>query len=228
MPTESTVNWLKFDPQCLPDFIVIGIQEMDIALTSYIFANNERENKWLDGGVGISLNINNTSVCFLNCHLAAGDKLLKRNEDFHTVSNMKFHNNRGIYDHDVVFWLGDLNYRLDSPYTFGEVLTITESGQTAKLLQHDQLQQQQLTGQAFRGFKETLGLPFLPTYKFDNGTSRWDTSNKKRIPAWCDRILFWTKSSFIRIAQSEYCSVEEVIISDHKPVIAKFLLQTKI
>uniref|UniRef100_A0A914P0L3 Inositol polyphosphate-related phosphatase domain-containing protein n=1 Tax=Panagrolaimus davidi TaxID=227884 RepID=A0A914P0L3_9BILA len=141
---------------------------------------------------------------------------------------MKFANGRGLYDHDIVFWLGDLNYRLDSPYGYDDVVKIIESGKTNTLIQFDQLQKQQELRQAFHGFKELLGLPFRPTYKFDVGTSRWDTSEKRRIPAWCDRILYWTKDKQIKISQSEYSSVERITFSDHKPVRASFTLGSKI
>ena len=40
------------------------------------------------------------------------------------------------------------------------------------------------------GFWLHEGPAFPPTYKFDAGSDRYDTSRKKRSPAWTDRVLF--------------------------------------
>lgn len=68
------------------------------------------------------------------------------------------------------------------------------------------------TGQAFVGLQEGP-IKFLPTYKYDNGTNTYDTSEKMRIPAWTDRILF--KGPCMK--QTLYCR-EELLLSDHRPV----------
>ncbi|KAH8602342.1 Endonuclease/exonuclease/phosphatase [Bisporella sp. PMI_857] len=62
------------------------------------------------------------------------------------------------------------------------------------LLPHDQLRQVQRKNKAFHdGWREGL-ITFLPTYKYDVGSiGVFDSSDKKRAPSWCDRILFRTR-----------------------------------
>uniref|UniRef100_A0A674IA63 Uncharacterized protein n=1 Tax=Terrapene triunguis TaxID=2587831 RepID=A0A674IA63_9SAUR len=88
------------------------------------------------------------------------------------------------------------------------------------------------------GFQEGL-LNFPPTFKFDVGTNQYDTSAKKRKPAWTDRILWKIKScgaphnpggrrpsrTGLAVTQLCYCSHMEYMVSDHKPVAAIFAVQ---
>ncbi|TRX93249.1 hypothetical protein FHL15_005828 [Xylaria flabelliformis] len=62
------------------------------------------------------------------------------------------------------------------------------------LLPHDQLRQVMKDKKAFQeGWREGP-ITFLPTYKYDVGTvGLFDTSEKKRAPSWCDRILYRTR-----------------------------------
>ncbi|OCK87113.1 DNase I-like protein [Cenococcum geophilum 1.58] len=64
----------------------------------------------------------------------------------------------------------------------------------SSLLSHDELYQQQKTRKAFHDGWREGPLEFLPTYKYDIGSvGAFDSSEKKRCPSWCDRILYRTR-----------------------------------
>jgi hypothetical protein len=71
-----------------------------------------------------------------------------------------------------------------------------------------------------KGFEEGP-ISFLPTYKYDIDTDTYDTSKKKRVPAYTDRILFKPSD---KVSLKEYDTVQELRISDHRPVYANFLV----
>jgi len=66
-------------------------------------------------------------------------------------------------------------------------------------------------------------LDFDPTYKYDIGTNNYDTSNKKRIPSWCDRILF-KKNSNVEIVKYDRVNY---LTSDHKPIYGIYKVNVK-
>ncbi|KAL8692249.1 MAG: hypothetical protein Q9218_002683 [Villophora microphyllina] len=64
----------------------------------------------------------------------------------------------------------------------------------ASLLSHDQLHKQMRQRKAFHDGWREGPINFLPTYKYDPGSvGMFDSSEKKRSPSWCDRILFRTR-----------------------------------
>jgi len=68
------------------------------------------------GGVGIRFEYFNSSFCVINSHLAAHTEYVaRRNQDFHDISSRMIFSSftSSIYDHDILFWMGDLNYRID-------------------------------------------------------------------------------------------------------------------
>ena len=73
-----------------------------------------------------------------------------------------------------------------------------------------------VAGRTFPFYSEAR-ITFLPTYKYNNGTDQYDTSEKARIPAWCDRVL--RKGSNLR--QINYTTAP-LRFSDHRPVYATF------
>jgi len=73
------------------------------------------------------------------------------------------------------------------------------------------------------GFQEAQ-IRFRPTYKFDKGTDKYDSSAKQRKPAWCDRIL-WRLKSHLNVVSESYNSKAEFCQSDHKPVVSSLILR---
>lgn len=192
------------------------------------------------GAVIARMVMQDTSLVFVNCHLAAGQKQVKqRNADvadileYATVFN-DAHADPAAYvgggdgsmilDHEACFWSGDLNYRIDM--SRDAVLTTLYSKKFTPLLEQDQLRKELKLNAAFRlkAFSEAA-ITFLPTYKYDRGAHEWDTSEKTRVPAWCDRILFKTHHPD-RTKCLDYRRWETTI-SDHRPVSALFEVKIK-
>ncbi|XP_062818573.1 type II inositol 1,4,5-trisphosphate 5-phosphatase isoform X1 [Anolis carolinensis] len=182
------------------------------------------------GGVGIRFKLHNTSICLVNAHLAAhAEECERRNQDFRDISaRMLFGQLESglpaltIAKHDVVLWLGDLNYRLEEQ-DVERVKKLVEARDFRTLQQHDQLKRQMEAKAVFEGFTEGE-ITFQPTYKYNPGCNDWDTSEKCRVPAWCDRILFKGRS----VSQLSYRSHPALKISDHKPVSACFDVGVKV
>ncbi|XP_077353341.1 phosphatidylinositol 4,5-bisphosphate 5-phosphatase A [Festucalex cinctus] len=199
------------------------------------------------GGVSARMSVFGHPVCFLNCHLPAHMRNLEqRMEDFESIlQQQQFEGGAatGVLDHDVVFWFGDLNFRIED-YDIHVVKCAIDSNKLPLLWERDQLNMAKSTESILEGFLEGP-LNFPPTYKFDVGTHIYDTSAKKRKPAWTDRILWRLRrtgspvpthnaalqrglTSWLggatKVTQHTYESHMGFTISDHKPVSAMFSL----
>ena len=177
---------------------------------------NKMKNK---GAVAIRLDICKTSFCFVNCHLAHGKASYeRRNQDFQEIcSRMILMQRLMIDDHERVFWFGDLNYRINTTLGQNTLKVLLSQERRDELLALDQLIEQQREAKAFVGYNEGT-ITFEPTYKYDIGTSEFDTGSDRRPPAWTDRIL-WKGNC---IEQFRYQSHPNFKVSDHKPVSAIF------
>jgi hypothetical protein len=174
------------------------------------------------GAVAIRMDYADTSICLVTAHLAAGfANYEERNQDYRTIANgLRFQRNRSIEDHKAVIWAGDFNYRIGTSNERARQLI--DANDLGKLYENDQLNLQMVHGRAFPHYSETTPT-FLPTYKFNPGTDIYDTSEKARIPAWCDRIL--TKGDNLR--QLHYDSAP-LKFSDHRPVWGIFQCQINV
>ncbi|KAI0117936.1 type II inositol-1,4,5-trisphosphate 5-phosphatase [Nemania sp. FL0031] len=77
------------------------------------------------------------------------------------------------------------------------------------LLPHDQLRLAMKNKKAFHeGWREGP-ITFLPTYKYDVGTvGLFDSSEKKRAPSWCDRILYRTRRDIEKYTKNHQDQVD--------------------
>lgn len=180
-------------------------------------------------------------MCFVNCHLAAGQtQTVSRNNDVSAIleaavfpcereaivrqdSFVGGGDGSMILDHEICVLNGDLNYRIDT-MSRDTVVNAVRANNLAKLLQRDQLllSRRKNPGFRLRAFHE-LPIEFAPTYKYDVGTDNYDTSEKRRSPAWCDRLLYRGGD---RIEQLDY-QRHEVRVSDHRPVTGLFNMLIK-
>lgn len=170
------------------------------------------------GAIAVSFNYSKTLMCFICSHLAAGQSNVdERHQNYKTIAKILFSKNKKIREHDSVIWLGDFNFRIDLPAE--RVKQLIDQKDYVRLLEHDQLGKQMASGETFPFFNEKE-ITFAPTYKFDNNTKTYDTSEKQRTPAWTDRILSLSRHNTLR--QDVYDCDPEILFSDHRPVYAVF------
>jgi endonuclease/exonuclease/phosphatase family metal-dependent hydrolase len=201
--------------------------------------------------------IEDSSICFINCHLAAGQHATRaRNADIAAMleerSLLPESENEPLayvgggdgqmaLDHEIVFVSsschtkpdmiltchqlnGDMNYRIDQRRD--NIIAAVRANEIESLLPHDQLLKEIKYNRScrLRGFLEGP-LTFPPTYKYDRHSTQYDSSEKARAPAWCDRVLWRTRVPN-RVQQLHYQRYE-ANVSDHRPVSAAFKFTVK-
>jgi len=172
------------------------------------------------GSCILRFNYNDTSLATACCHLSAGAsnvsaRISEINDILNRTTSIK---NSRFKDHDLQFIFGDLNFRIDLDYHTCKQMISSKSLEA--LTTYDQLNKAKSVSTSLIELDEGQ-LSFDPTYKYIVGTSEYDFK-KKRVPSWCDRILF------------KKCNKIEVIdynrlhysISDHKPIYGFFKITT--
>ncbi|PAA75701.1 hypothetical protein BOX15_Mlig000919g5, partial [Macrostomum lignano] len=171
------------------------------------------------GGVAIRFVYHNTSLAFVCSHFAAGQSNYKeRNADFAQIyQRLTFQMGRTLAQHDYVFWCGDFNYRINLGRE--RVLQCIAENNWDELRKHDQLNDQRRQGLVFANFHEGH-TTFAPTYKYDLFSDEFDSSEKCRVPAYTDRVL-WARNSSGKLTGPGKLLMynrAELKISDHRPV----------
>ncbi|CAD6212624.1 unnamed protein product [Miscanthus lutarioriparius] len=188
------------------------------------------------GSISISMVLHQTSFCFVCSHLTSGQKdgdEHRRNSDvmeilrktrFPRVCGQYERSPETILEHDRIIWLGDLNYRIALSYR--SVKALVEMRNWKALLEKDQLTREQRGGRVFPGWNEGR-IYFPPTYKYSNNSDKYagddmNQKEKKRTPAWCDRILWYGRG----LSQLSYVRGESRF-SDHRPVYSMFIAEVE-
>lgn len=179
------------------------------------------------GATLICMDVFDSSFSFVNVHLAAGQSsALQRNKDAETIvsggEDAEGHAKLRPLDHEYCFFFGDTNYRVNTVRENASKLIQTKSWD--KLFAYDQLGRQLTKNPRFvlAGFHE-MPIQFPPTYKFDVGSNRYDSSDKQRVPSWCDRVLYRGSN----VEPVVYDSLE-AYESDHRPVMCTLKVKAKL
>ncbi|KAI5655859.1 hypothetical protein M9H77_33046 [Catharanthus roseus] len=173
------------------------------------------------GSVSVSMSLYQSRLCFVCSHLTSGQKdgaQHRRNADVYEILRRTHFSSPNI-----LVW----RFELSPQFMDEEVRKLVAKGQWDELLNYDQLSKELRSGHVFDGWKEGE-INFPPTYKYEFNTDRYVGENpkegeKKRSPAWCDRILWVGKG----IRQLSYKRAD-IRLSDHRPVSSTFSVEVEI
>lgn len=187
------------------------------------------------GAVGVSFMFNGTSLGFVNSHLTSGsEKKLRRNQNYMNILRFLALGDKKLSPFNIthrfthLFWLGDLNYRVELPTWEAEaIIQKIRQQQYSDLLAHDQLLLERKEQKVFLHFEEEE-ITFAPTYRFERltrdkyaYTKQKATGMKYNLPSWCDRVL-WKSYPLVHVVCQSYGSTSDIMTSDHSPVFATF------
>ncbi|KAM6428506.1 type II inositol 1,4,5-trisphosphate 5-phosphatase isoform 3-T3 [Liasis olivaceus] len=203
---------------CVRRELAANISDVGIATVGSLAGMGDK------GAVAIRFRFHSTTICMVNAHLAAHpQESEQQNQDFHDLyARLQFYQQDPslpaipLSQHDVIVWLGDLNYRLEEQ-DIERIKKLIDAQDVRAVYQYDQLKNQMEAKRVFEDFTEGE-INFQPTYKYKAGSDEWDTSERCCAFAWCDRILFKGKT----VSQLSYRSHTSLRNSDHKPVSAMF------
>ncbi|XP_024085620.1 phosphatidylinositol 4,5-bisphosphate 5-phosphatase A, partial [Cimex lectularius] len=163
-----------------------------------------------DGAIITNFNYFGHQFTFVGLQLDKKVDEKKRVEEYEDVKK----NIKENYDrkNDFVFWLGNLNFKIELNQT--KAKEYIEKKDWTTLLTYDQLKKAQKEKKAFEELTEQ-NINFGPTFKFKPATDNYDW---EETPSWADRILFRSKKNNA-ITPVKYESIEKYKESGHKPVV---------
>lgn len=185
------------------------------------------------GGVGIWLELKDTQMALVCVHLSSGHKpasKLRRNADVAEVlSKAEFGETterKTATSADMCILFGDFNYRI--ALHDQRIRNMASQGRYREMVAYDELSVEQARKGALSSWHEGT-INFAPTYKLQIGKDEYaggeGDDDKKRPPAWTDRILYRSARGDIEL--NNYESFEELRLSDHKAVRAAFSLTVR-
>ncbi len=207
------------------DFLEICARmEFPLSAEYETFTDYTLKHPWVATHMDVGWNINNENVedALNNEAVAESADMLMKTPVVKTTCT--------IFDCDHLFWFGDLNYRIPIPDVEAKAI-LNEEGGIQKLLALDQLSTEIKAGRAFFEFQEQP-ITFNPSFKYDVGTDTFDTSEKRRAPSYCDRIL-WLKNPIHRektpdfVQPRLYKMTMNPKFSDHKPILGSFSIKCR-
>jgi hypothetical protein len=182
------------------------------------------------GSCLLRFNINDSKIAIACNHFSAGQELYEaRRAEITDILNTSFKKYPSMHfkDYDYYFFFGDLNSRTSLNFSDELIQNLinkdskTLNGDFKDILIYDQFKQYQKESSLILQMDEAP-IKFSPTYKYNIGTSEYDT-NKKRVPSWTDRIMFKKFSETIPLAYNK-CLLS---LSDHQPIYGLYRIKTE-
>jgi len=189
------------------------------------------------GAVALSMEIERRRLCIACLHLHAGeqesDADLRAQDISELLKQLRFDHDGCVvnaFEHDLVIWAGDFNsrpnFRRQRPYSKEDSGRHAESSiswaEYCPPEQSDELSCLLSEGVGVWGLFEEMPTEFKPTYKLKPKQLVYDESKSH---AWCDRIIWWARPDKFLVQPLSYRSVDEVRISDHKPVSLRLIVK---
>lgn len=166
------------------------------------------------GAIALSIQLDSLLFSIVNCHLDAHQGLYYRSLRFHQINyilSTLYINSILLMDFNIVFLTGDLNSRLLGSWV--DIKNMINNNDIDEMLLLDDINLMIRNEESLLyGYFEAK-ISFLPTYKMEG-----EEYSMKRVPAYCDRILYNNNMS---VKCSNY-SVLKNSFSDHDCVYGEY------